>query len=133
MEPTYSGVSHVSLTVTDVERAKQWYRRVLGWQQVMEGEEDGTTFAVGLVSGNVLVGFRRHAEAAGGGFDPRRTGLDHLAFAVESRDQLSAWEQRLANLDVSFSETVDAPYGHVLSFKDPDGIALELFAMPTSG
>ena len=133
MEPTFSGVSHVSLTVTDVERAKRWYSRVLGWQQLMEGEEAGTTFAVGLVSGNVLLGFRRHADAAGDGFDPRRTGLDHLALAVESRAQLSAWEQRLADLGVSFSETVDAPYGHVLSFKDPDGIALELFAMPTSG
>ncbi len=133
MEPAYSGVSHVSLTVTDVDRAKEWYARVLGWQELMGGEEAGTTFSVGLLSSGVLLGFRRHADGSGGAFDPRRTGLDHLALAVDSRDQLTAWESRLGELGVTYSETVDAPYGHVLSFKDPDGIALELFALPASG
>ncbi len=42
-------------------------------------------------------------------------------------EQLSGWEQRLAASGATYSQTVDAPYGHVLSFKDPDGIALEFF------
>lgn len=133
MDATYSGVSHISLTVTDLERSKQWYSRVLGWQELMAGEEAGTTFAVGAMAGNFLVGLREHVDGSGERFAPQRTGLDHLSLAVATREDLTAWEPRLTELGVTHSGTVDAPYGHVLSFKDPDGIALEFFALPAGG
>lgn len=54
-------------------------------------------------------------------------GLDHAALASASPEELSGGEQRLAASGGTHSATVSAPYGHVLSFKDPDGIALEFF------
>jgi hypothetical protein len=36
----------------------------------------------------------------------------------------------LNELGILRGETVDAPYGSGLSFRDPDGIALEFFARP---
>jgi hypothetical protein len=36
--------------------------------------------------------------------------------------------RRLGELGIDHGGVVDAPYGAVLSFKDPDGNALEFFA-----
>ena len=38
------------------------------------------------------------------------------------------WQARLEELGITHGEIVDAHYGSGLSFRDPDNIALELFA-----
>ena len=57
-------------------------------------------------------------------------GLDHVAFGCESRAELEKWAGRLDELGVARGEIKDASYGSGLSFRDPDGIALEFFAPP---
>jgi catechol-2,3-dioxygenase len=132
--PTFSGFSHIALTVSDVERSKQWYTDVLGWQPLMEGTDDnGIRFAFGVLSGGqVGVGLRQPQDADREPFSYRRTGLDHVSFTVGSRAELDDWERHLADSGVTVSSIVEAPYGSVLSFKDPDGVALEAFA-PIAG
>ena len=61
----------------------------------------------------------------------RRPGLDHVAFGCRDRDELVAWAARLDDLGVAHGAVVDAGYGSGLSFRDPDNIALELFAPPS--
>ncbi len=68
----YSGISHVVFSVTDLDPSKNWYERVLGWQQLVAGEDAGTRFAVGAMAGNFLVGLRQHPNGSGDRFDPRR-------------------------------------------------------------
>jgi catechol-2,3-dioxygenase len=126
----FQGVSHVAITVTDLAVSKEWYGRVLGWQPVMEGSGDGVVFSLGALPGGPMIGLRQYDKGSGKAFDPNQTGLDHLAFAATSRDELPDWERRFAELDVTFVPTQNEPYGHVLNFKDPDGIALEIFAPP---
>jgi hypothetical protein len=48
-----------------------------------------------------------------------------------SRDELASWERRLDELGIKHGGIVDAGYGSGLSFRDPDNIALELFAPPS--
>jgi catechol-2,3-dioxygenase len=74
-----------------------------------------------------MVGLRQYDGADAGPFDPTRVGLDHLALVVPA-EELAAWEQRFTDLDVLHDEVQDTPFGLVLNFKDPDGIALELTA-----
>jgi glyoxylase I family protein len=129
-----SGVAHVAITVTDLGRSKEWYGRVLGWAPVMEGEASGVTFSVGaLPDGGPLLGLREYDGRHDGSFDPTRVGLDHLAFAADSVEELSDWEQRFTAQEVVFSPTQVTPYGHVLNFKDPDDIALEIWVPPDGG
>lgn len=132
--PTFSGFSHIALTVTDLERSKRWYADVLGWQPLIEGtDENGIRFGFGvLAGGEVGVGLRQHPSAVDGRFSARRTGLDHISFAVGARAELEDWQRQFDNKGVTFSPIVEAPYGAVLSFKDPDGLALEAFAPPGS-
>jgi glyoxylase I family protein len=132
--PDFTGFSHIALTVTELERSKQWYSDVLGWQPLMEGvDEHDIRFAFGLLAGGAVgVGLRQHGDADDALFSAQRTGLDHISFAVASRSELEAWEGDFASKGITFSPIIDAPYGAVLSFKDPDGIALEAFAPPAN-
>jgi catechol 2,3-dioxygenase-like lactoylglutathione lyase family enzyme len=125
------GAHHVGLTVTDVARSREWYTRLFDWQPLFDGEEDGRAFAVGVLPSGLVLGFSRHSGTTGA-FDAARVGLDHLAFGVASRAEVVTWEQRLAELGIDYTPVIDAPYGHVLNFRDPDGIALEIFAMRES-
>jgi glyoxylase I family protein len=127
----FSGFSHLALTVTDLERSKRWYADVLGWQMLAEDtDEHGIRLGYGTLPGGIGLGLREHPRGSGDAFTPERTGLDHVSLAVRSRDDLSAFEGHLADKGVTCSPIVDAPYGSVLSFKDPDGIALEALAPP---
>ncbi len=128
--PEFTGFSHSGLTISDVERSKAWYSEVLGWQMLMEGtDEHGIKFAFGFLPGAVGLGLRQHPGGGGEPFSPQSIGLDHASFAVASRADLDEWASHLAENATPYSEIVEAPYGHVLSFKDPDGIALEAFVM----
>jgi glyoxylase I family protein len=71
-----------------------------------------------------------HPGAAGDRFDEHRTGLDHVAFACRDRDELRTWVARLDELGIVHGGIKDAHYGSGVSFRDPDGIALEFFAPP---
>jgi len=84
--PDFTGFSHVALTVTELDRTKQWYADVLGWEPLMEGEDNGIRFAFGILAGGqVGVGLRQHSDGDGSAFSANRTGLDHISFAVGSR------------------------------------------------
>ena len=86
---------------------------------------------VWLLGGQTLLGLHQFPDPASGEpFNERRVGLDHLAFACATRQDLERWEARLNELGVANGGVVDAPYGSGLSFRDPDNIALEFFAPP---
>ncbi len=97
------GIHHIRLTVTDVERSQEFYTKVLGFavaRQIPTG--------VLLRNGSIVLGLGPAFDAAASPPDDRfnenRVGLDHL----------------------SFGEIKDIGIAHVLAFRDPDNIQLEL-------
>jgi len=64
--------------------------------------------------------------------DEHDAGLDHVGFGCANRAELESWQARLDELGYAHGGIVDAHYGSGLSFRDPDGIALEFFAPPSS-
>lgn len=125
-------ITHVAVTVTDLEVSREWYRRVLGSDPVLD-EDTGPFHHVVFALGGTLLGLHGFPDLAETSpFDERRPGLDHLAFGCATRDELVAWADRLDALEVAHGGVVDAPYGSGLSFRDPDNIALELFAPPSA-
>jgi catechol-2,3-dioxygenase len=121
-----TGIHHVALTVTELQRSSAWYQRVLDLNEV-EREESPARRAV-LLAWHAIpcVGLVQH-DADDSVFDPTMAGLDHVAFAVENREELDEWAARLSAEDVAHSEVIDIATGAILNFKDPDGIALALF------
>ncbi len=119
---------HVALTVTDLDRSSEWYERVLGMVELFrEDGPDRKAVVYRFEGGGTSVGLVEHVAAVHGPFDETVTGLDHLAFAVRSEDELHAWATRLDDHGVTHSGPIAVPPGAILNFKDPDGIALALF------
>lgn len=127
----FPSLGHVAVTVTDIDRGREWYSKLFGSQPVLD--EDAGTFyhVVWALGGGSLFGIHTHPhENDQPGFSEFRTGLDHIAFAVSSRSELETWEQRLDGIGIPHGGIVDAPYGSGLSFRDPDDLPLEFFAPP---
>jgi len=120
------------VTVTDLERSTRWYSELLGDGPVLDEDEQAGNFhhTVFALGGGQLFGLHTHPRAAGDRFDEYRTGLDHVAFACRDRDELRTWIARLDELGIVHGGIKDAHYGFGVSFRDPDGIALEFFAPP---
>ena len=130
--PELLTIAHVSLTVSDLDRSVPWYERVFDAKLVLDDESGPFRRAVLVVAGKALVGLQEFPDPADNlPFNERRVGLDHLAFACSSRREVDAWKARLDELGVVNGGVVDAGYGFVLSFRDPDNVALEFFALPS--
>jgi glyoxylase I family protein len=98
------GFAHVRLTVSDIERSKAFYDQVFGWEAAIDQAgslEDPAAhgkpenFYGGVVyqtPQGTLFGLR---PVGGDRFDSTRTGLDHVSFAVESREDLETVRQGL--------------------------------------
>ena len=131
--PTITGVHHLTLTVSDVERSVQWYGRLLDMEQVLGGDEETVLWRVlHQANSNLVLALRQYLERAGSGdmFDELRTGLDHLALGVAGRDELMEWQRRAEQLGVAHTPVRETPQGSVLVVRDPDNIQIEFFSNP---
>jgi glyoxylase I family protein len=129
----FPAIGHIAVTVTDLDVSRPWYQRLIGAEPVLDEPTDGDFHHTVFMIGGTLLGLHQHASTdvgTDGTFTALRTGLDHIAFGCVDRDALTTWAGRLDDLGISHDGIVDAHYGSGLSFKDPDGIALEVFAPP---
>jgi glyoxylase I family protein len=127
----FPSIAHVAVTVTDLAASAAWYERLLGVQPVLDEDAGGFWHTVYPLADGGLFGLHVHSQTdPDDRFDARRVGLDHVGFGCGSRAELETWESRLDELGIAHGGIVDAGYGSGLSFKDPDGNALEFFAPP---
>ena len=126
--PNLTGLHHVALTVSNRDASAEWYGRVLGMGELFREEGEARRASVMcFADGSFSVGLVEHRSTEGAPFSPSHRGLDHLAFTVETKDEIDDWAQRLDDASVMNSGVIDIPRGAMLNFKDPDGIALALF------
>jgi glyoxylase I family protein len=130
--PTMPAITHVALTVTDLAASEAWYTQLLGAPPVLD-EDTGPFRHIVYSVGGTLLGLHGFPQLhSSDAFDERRPGLDHVSFGCASREELVQWAGRLDALGIPHGDVTDAGYGSGLSFRDPDNIALELFAPPGS-
>jgi catechol-2,3-dioxygenase len=129
----FPALNHAAITVRDLKVSQPWYRQLIGNDPVLDEDTDaGYHHVVWAFADGTLFGIHQHERAAGDqAFSEFNTGLDHVGFGCASRSELEEWVERLNGLGVEHGGIVDAPYGSGLSFRDPDGIALEFFAPPS--
>ncbi|MGE5596436.1 MAG: VOC family protein [Hyphomicrobiales bacterium] len=130
MPPT-TGVSHVSLTVSDLDRSIPFYEKAFGLATLFRGRNDTEGFEVAYLaepSSGLLIGLTRHDAVDPGQFNPRLTGLDHFSIGVPDRAAVDAWARHLDEAGIEHEPPVEQPpFGTGMTFKDPDGIALEVY------
>jgi catechol 2,3-dioxygenase-like lactoylglutathione lyase family enzyme len=104
---------------------KDFYQNVIGLPLALDTPE-----LIGFVAGSVFVGFKKAAaENRGKTFNPFNIGMDHLALACESEDELHRVAKGLAeagveNTGVKLDDTLKKLY---VAFKDPDRIQWEFY------
>jgi glyoxylase I family protein len=132
-----SGVHHVDLVVSSIERSLPFYRDLLGplgWHGLSEVEgERGETIWY-LWGPGCSVGLRAAQSDTPSGFDRYQLGLHHLAFEAYSRgmvDERAAWlESQGAEIESGPEEYTYQPGYYAVYFYDPDGLKLEILHIP---
>jgi glyoxylase I family protein len=135
MPITPTSIAHIRLTVTDIERSRQFYESVFGWPvliEMPEGLDEATKAKYDFLFGGViydmghgLIGLRPVASDT---FNENRAGLDHLAFMLDSKTEIDAAAAHLDELGIAHETVKDIGPAWILEFRDPDNIALELSA-----
>jgi catechol 2,3-dioxygenase-like lactoylglutathione lyase family enzyme len=127
------GIQHIDLAVSDVERSVAFYVEVLGPLGLRELERyptyRGTEEVVYLHFGDEGLGLR---PADGGAHRYYDVGLEHLAFEVDSSEEVDvAYERCLRRGDRIHcppEEDSDIPGYYAFFVFDPDGFRIEVFS-----
>ena len=132
-----SGVHHVDLVVSSIERSLPFYRDLLGplgWHGGGETEgESGETIWYILGPGS-SIGLREALTQSEGPYDRYAVGLHHLAFEVPSRgavDERADWLRATGGeIESEPQEYTYLPGYYAVFFYDPDGLKLEILHVP---
>jgi len=117
------------LSVENLARSRAFYLGLLGGPVL---QEDARFCALEVDDRSILILFERGANTQDTvlpfGIIPfhRATGTQHIGFNIP-RDSLTAWQERLQQLQIPIERTVHWPKGGTsLYFRDPDNHLLEL-------
>ncbi|MDN5603920.1 VOC family protein [Rothia sp. HC945] len=125
--PALSGVHHVKIPVTDIERSRHWYESTLGLRVQRDFRDDdgvvrGLAGTLSSPEGEpfLSIALRQNPQVAQGihGFDP-------LSLYVPNQGELEAWKDHLERLGHGVPDAT--PNGNVLLLHDPDGIEIRIF------
>lgn len=131
--PELSGFQHLGLTVRDIATSETWYAKALGLVRAFaEPHATGDGYAVVMTrpGTGLFLGLEHHPDADQELFNPRRTGLDHLAVQLPSREAIDEWVSHLEAVGVEHEPVVEKTEPVHLALvlvRDPDGIPIELF------
>ena len=127
--PPIAHILETALYVDDLDRAKTFYRDVIGLPVLLDGPR---LVAFDASAGTVLLLFRSGATRDGvrfaAGFIPPHDGSGpvHMAFAI-SAESLPSWEAHLEAHGIAIDGRMTWELGgRSLYFRDPDGHSIEL-------
>ena len=131
-------IDHIGILTNDLQRSVEFYTDVLGFSISAKIEMDDAGFSAIFVEKNgsriELMGYRDAIPERSGGIEIKLGGglipiNDHITFSV---DDIEATVTELKEKGVKFSlEPVQLEGGmKIASFKDPDGVLIELVEHP---
>jgi len=133
-------IHHVDLTVSDVERSLAFYLAVLGpfglheWQRFPSYRGTEEVVYLRLGDRDQYLGLR---PADGGAHRYYDVGLEHLAFYVDTREEVDEAYRRCLEIgdEIHFppEEDRDIEGYYELFVFDPDGIRIEIACGPHAG
>ena len=132
--PGFPGITHVAVTVSDLARSTAWYADLFGTSPVLDEDVEAGAFhhTVFALGGGNLFGLHTHVESgrrrSTSAAQDSTTSRSAAATGASSRCGAAGWTSSASPTARSSTRH----YGSGLSFRDPDGIALEFFAPPAA-
>ena len=132
-----NGLAHVILRVNRIAECIEFYDRLmpfLGLQAVDPRSDEFVYYVGGRTALGIRLADPQHADAAHVETAP---GIDHLCFRARRREDVDTLYSFLQGLDVEMVRApVEGPWApgyYSTSFRDPEGIRLELNYVPGKG
>jgi len=124
--PITKGAHHIGLTVSNLDASAGFFTSLLGWEEVRRNDDYPAIF---VSDGNIMVTLWTIKEDPSSPFDRHRNvGLHHVAFHVESEDDLNSIHERLADngVRIEFAPELlrQGPAKHMMCY-EPSGIRVE--------
>lgn len=122
-----SGITHITLTVADIDRSKNFYSKL--FEVELGGGEDYFS----LQNAGLSVFFTKWPRTkTEDKFDENKVGLDHVAFGVDSIEELKKAEKKLNKLGAKTIGIETCQYSGLpyICFRDPDNIQVEFYINP---
>ncbi|KAH8899789.1 Glyoxalase/Bleomycin resistance protein/Dihydroxybiphenyl dioxygenase [Thozetella sp. PMI_491] len=136
--PPLSGLHHLRIPVTDIERSLKYYTEVLGFTHIEKFDhrlpaDHNRLFAVilshptlGIPNGIPQIELRHAPNHAS-----RSAGWYPFCLEVETRADVDTWVEWLDKHGVDHSPVITALQGWALFFKDPDGTHMSIYTKET--
>jgi catechol 2,3-dioxygenase-like lactoylglutathione lyase family enzyme len=120
--PPIIGLHHIRVPVSDAWISRDWYAAVLGFQPVLDLEEENGVIGVVLRHDQgFVIGLHRDRSRAAS-----LKGFAILGLTVEDRLELEHWAAALDRAGVRRGPLEEGHLGFYLDIPDPDGILVRL-------
>ena len=117
-------LGHVNIQVRNVQAAHDWYKKVLGLHTYQLVPGHAAFMSADIESSHEIALIEVGPDAPGG--VPKQVGLNHMAWMVDTLDELKVLYQRLKDNDVAIRSIVDHGLSLGIYFRDPDGNGVEI-------
>jgi glyoxylase I family protein len=122
-----TGIHHITLLVSDLDRSLSFYRNVLGLRLVKQTVNDDDSSARHFIFGDaegMLITCLEYPDLDEGKVG--RGSTHHFAFSVESVEELAAWKGYLEGRGIPTTELMDRGDFRSIYLRDPDGHIIEI-------
>lgn len=132
-----NGIAHAQLSVSDMERSRTFYHRLLHETFGMTIQYDAPEYFY-CIGGRTGIGITlADDQFRDTPFHQRRVGLHHICFRLRSREDVDRLSDVLQDMEARIVHSPEdgpwAPGYYSILFEDPDGIRLEANFVPGKG
>src|SRR5919201_4556546 len=118
-------IGHVHLKVSDIDRALDFYRDVLGFEEMARMGDQAAFISAGGYHHHI--GLNTGESKGGSPPPPGTTGLYHVAIRYPDRRTLADAVRRVVSVGIPLSGASDHGVSEAIYLHDPDGNGIELY------
>ncbi|MAV25664.1 MAG: glyoxalase [Gammaproteobacteria bacterium] len=118
-------LGHLVVNVRDLDRSEDFYTRIIGLKVMQKYDGHAVFMSANDAMSHEMAIVSVGADAPGP--EQERVGLLHMAWQMESLEDLKAMDQRLKDNDIEIEHYGDHGLSLGIYFRDPDGNEIETY------